>query len=125
MKMRNLPLMLKQYAKSGKVPEHMALGFAAYLLFMRSVQGANGQYCGESNGKRYVVQDDMAARFANAWADNNINNFVDAVLSDKDLWEEDLCQLDGFNERINDNLQLLTRQGVLATLAGQKLKTVS
>ena len=36
MKMRNVPLLQKHYGRDPDVPRHMALGFAAYLLFMKS-----------------------------------------------------------------------------------------
>lgn len=35
MKLRNVPLIKKYIAKTNQVPELMALGFAAYLLYMK------------------------------------------------------------------------------------------
>lgn len=125
MKMRNIPLLIKQYAKNGKVPDHMALGFAAFLLFMRCAADNNGQHVGDANGKRYVIQDEMASRFASELSKSNIDTFVNGILADKTLWDHDLCQLNGFNDKLNDNIQLLMRHGALATLADQQLKTVS
>ena len=53
------------------------------------------------------------------------DNFVNSVLSDKNLWGADLSALNGFAEAVKENLQLLEKQGVLATLADKQIKTVA
>ncbi len=55
----------------------------------------------------------------------NIDNFVNSILSDSGLWGVDLSTLNGFESAVKENLQLLERQGVLATLAGKQIKTVA
>jgi tagaturonate reductase len=123
MKLRNVPLLLKHYSKTDKVPENMALGFAAFLLFMKCKGGADNVHTGEANGKKYTIQDDMAPYFADKWTNGNIDTFVNTVLSDKDLWGADLSKLNGFAEAVKENVQLLAKQGVAATLAEQQVKT--
>jgi tagaturonate reductase len=125
MKLRNIPLLLKHYSKSDTVPESMALGFAAYLLFMKCKAGSDSQYYGEANGKKYAISDEMASYFADKWTNGNIDNFVNGILSDKNLWGADLSILNGFAGAVKENLQLLEKQGVLATLAGKQIKTVA
>jgi tagaturonate reductase len=49
------------------VPELMALGFAAFLLFMRSKMEMDKQYYGESNGSAYRIQDDKASLLYDIW----------------------------------------------------------
>lgn len=124
MKLRNIPLLLKHYSKTDKVPENMALGFAAYLLFMKCKAGSDSKYYGEANGKKYAIPDEMASYFADKWANGNIDNFVNSVLSDKNLWGADLSALNGFAGAVKENLQLLQKQGVLATLANKQIKSV-
>lgn len=125
MKLRNIPLLLRHYDKSGTVPENMALGFAAYLLFMKCRIGADGLYHGGANGSTYAIQDDMAAYFADKTAIGNINIFVDTVLADKNLWGVDISKLNGFAEAVKENILLLEQQGVLATLALKQIKPVA
>jgi len=125
MKLRNIPLLLKHYNKTGAVPENMALGFAAYLLFMKGKPGLDSQYYGEVNGKNYVIQDEAASYFSNKWAKGNTDTFVNSILLDKDLWGVDLSTLNGFGAAVKENLQLLEKQGVLTTLAGKQIKTVA
>jgi tagaturonate reductase len=124
MKLRNIPLLLKHYSKTDTVPENMALGFAAYFLFMKCKAGADNVYYGEANGKKYAIQDEMAHWFADKWARGNTDNFVNDILSDKKLWGTDISALNGFAAAVKENLQLLEKQGVTATLAKQ-IKTVA
>ena len=125
MKLRNIPLLLKYYNKTATVPGNMALGFAAYLLFMKCKAGSDDQYYGEINGKKYTIQDEAAAYFSNKWATRNIDTFVSSILADRDLWGVDLSILGGFAGSVKENLLLLETQGVRATLAGKQIKTVA
>jgi tagaturonate reductase len=125
MKLRNIPLLVKHYEKSTNVPENMALGFAAYLLFMKCRNNGNSGHEGEADGKKYTIQDEMAGYFADKWAAGNIDTFVDEVLAEKKLWDADISALKGFSQAVKENLQLLERQGVSSILAGKYIKTVA
>jgi tagaturonate reductase len=105
MKMRNVPVLLKHYQKEGSVPELMALGFAAYLLFMNCTKSGD-QFIGSAGGKQYVIQDDHARWFAerNDLADEEL---LQAVLSDTAFWEHDLSQLDGFKKAVSEKYKKL------------------
>jgi tagaturonate reductase len=125
MRLRNIPLLLRHYRETDKIPENMALGFAAYLLFMKCEAGPDGLYNGCANGSKYTIHDDAAAYFADEWR-ADINTFVTDVLSDKNLWDADISGLNGFAEAVKDNLCLFEQQGVLATLVKKQIKkTVS
>jgi tagaturonate reductase len=122
MRLRNVPLLLRHYSKTDIVPENMALGFAAYLLFMKCKAASDDQYYGEANGLKYLLQDDMAAYFADKWTIANKDTFVNSILADKNLWGVDISRLNSFAETVKENLQLLENQGVLATLAEKQIK---
>jgi tagaturonate reductase len=115
MKMRNIPLLLNHYRRHAYTPEHMAMGFAAYLLFMKC-SNENGGYAGLANGSSYPVQDDQAAYFSEAWKSKSISELVDAVLADRKLWERDLTSLNGFADTVKEDLNSFMHNGVLATL---------
>jgi tagaturonate reductase len=115
MKMRNVPLLLRHYSKTDQVPELMALGFAAYILFMKSAKNAKGQYAGQSNGSEYVIQDDHVAHIASKW-NGGEDKVVDEVLSDKSFWGTDLSRLNGFADAVKANVKALGKNGVMATL---------
>jgi tagaturonate reductase len=124
MKVRNIPLLLRHYNLDKCVPEYMALGFAAYLLFMKCNAGPDGQFTGNFNGTKYVLHDDESAYFAEKWKANNPGAVVDAVLADKNLWETDLSQLNGFADAVKENLRSLQQLGALAAIQQLQLNKV-
>lgn len=117
MKMRNIPLLFKHYEKMHQPPELMALGFAAYLLFMKCSKNEKGQFVSNVNGIDYIIQDDHAVYFENKWRGNSAGDVVDSVLSDKNLWSEDLSQLQGFAESVKNNLCSLMKDGALKLIS--------
>lgn len=116
MKMRNVPLLLNHFNRSEFIPEHMAMGFAAFLLFMKSARNARGQFEGMAHGKTYVIQDDNADYFSAAWYNHNVESMVDTILSDKDFWGADLSELKGFGDAVKWNLKSLISHGVMMTI---------
>ncbi|MEA5259582.1 tagaturonate reductase [Arcicella aquatica] len=100
MKMRNVPILLQYYREFGKAPELFAMGFAAYLQFMKAEKEVNGNYFGECNGEYYPINCNFAPYFYEAW-----ENFdLDKVLSNRSLWGEDLTQLEGFSDAVRKYL---------------------
>ena len=100
MKMRNIPILLQYYKEFGKPPELFAMGFAAYLQFMKGEREVNGTYYGESNGEYYPINCNFAPYFYEQW-----QNFdLDKVLANRSLWGEDLTQLEGFAEAVRKYL---------------------
>jgi tagaturonate reductase len=118
MKMRNVQTILNFYDRFNKVPRLFALGFAAYLLFMKAVKEENGKYFGQRNGKRYPINDDFAAYFYKAWQavntdkEEDIQTFVRSVLTDTTLWATDLSKPKGFTETVSQNLSDMIKRGV-------------
>ncbi|MDR6193735.1 tagaturonate reductase [Siphonobacter sp. SORGH_AS_0500] len=98
MKTRNVPLLLKHYQQVGTAPERFALGFAAYVLFMKALKEENGKYFGERNGDSYLIQDEPAGWYFEWW---NRKGDLSEVLSNQDFWGTDLNALPGFNERVS------------------------
>lgn len=103
MKMRNIPVLLEHYRKHSAPPPLFAVGFAAYLLFMK--------------GGDYKVNDDKAEYFAALWRQHGPDEVVDKVLSDVSLWDTDLSGLPGFAAAVREDLHALISEGALSTLA--------
>lgn len=122
MKMRNVQTILNYHQKFGKVPPLFALGFAAFLLFMKAVKEENGKYYGQRDGKDYPVNDDFASYFYNAWQGINtgkqedIQGLVRTVLADTSLWGTDLGSVPGFSESVSANLVAMLQKGVKAVV---------
>jgi len=103
MKMRDIPVLLEHYRQESTPPPLFALGFAAYLLFMK--------------GGDYKVNDDKAEYFSGLWRQHGPDEVVDKVLADVSLWDTDLSGLKGFASAVKEDLHALISKGALSTLA--------
>jgi tagaturonate reductase len=102
MKMRNIPLLVKHYSKNNEVPAGMALGFAAYLVFIRKVIEA-----------KIPVQDDNLAYIMENWLSEDSNTFVQKAISDETFWGVSLAALDGFAAAVRANVDQLQSEGAI------------
>jgi len=111
LKSRVIPVLLRHYEKHSFPPAHMALGFAAYLLFMRAQPP-------------HPVNDDKAGYFADLWHKYPAPEVATIVLKDKTLWGADLSQLHGFEGSVRLFLDDLIAKGPVATLAQLTTKAI-
>ena len=108
MQMRNAALLERYIQRRQSPPRYMALGFAAYLRFMKCEIGTDGICRGDIGHGPYVINDEQAPYFANIWATHEPHAVVDIVLKEQDLWQADLSALVGFSEKVKHYLvQLL------------------
>ena len=112
MAMRTVPLIKKHYELNEEAPPLMSLGFAAFLLFMRSEKKANNEFYGKFHEIDYLIQDDKASLLYNAWASDQIGN----CLGDTLIFDSDLSHLPNFGNTVSNWLTLLTENGALDTL---------
>lgn len=117
-KMRVLPLLLQHYRLSSEVPEYIALGFAAFIRFMKVEKNAKGEYIGNNNGVEYKVTDDNAAIFEEAWKLDNVNDVTNSILSNENLWDgPNLTILPGFEDAVASKLAAIMQHGVLELIS--------
>ncbi|MBZ5855997.1 tagaturonate reductase [Flavihumibacter profundi] len=114
--MRCVPVLLEYHTRYNKIPNHIALGFAAYLLFMKGVKNENGQYFGSLQGKEYPIKDDYAAYYYSLWQNTPTNELVKTALQNKNLFGHDLSTIQGFEKKVLENLIGLLHEGGTATL---------
>lgn len=100
MKMRVVPVLQQHYQRSHEVPALMALGFAAYLLFMRNED----------------IKDDHATFFREKWEQQEPAVLVRNVLADVNLWGTDLNVLKGFAHAVTVMLSALLHDGAEALI---------
>ncbi|WP_223650395.1 tagaturonate reductase [Hymenobacter psoromatis] len=117
LRLRVVPDLLHYTKRFGAVPQYVALGFAAYLLFMRGTRQDGGHWYGGAQGQEYLIQDEQAGFFADLWAHRAPIELVQQVLSDVSLWDTDLTALPGFAEAVTRYLLQLQQVGAAATLA--------
>ncbi len=117
MKMRNVPVIGQYYQNKGTVPQRMALGFAAYMLFMKTEKNAEGQFIGQLNGQDYTVQDDHAGVIQEIWERAaGPEDAANKILKESNLWGTDLSQMEGFSKAVISYLQSFIKDGVVVTL---------
>ncbi|HEV3221643.1 MAG TPA: tagaturonate reductase [Puia sp.] len=114
---RVLPVLHKYYELFKKPPELISMGFAAYLLFMRPVKKESEKYYGTLNNQYYLINDDRAVHFYGIWEEGPIDHIVTSILSNKELWDEDLTKLDGFSTSVTLKLKGFIRHGSLHEIA--------
>lgn len=122
MKSRNVPVIRKYYERFNNVPERMALGFAAFLLYMKSNPTSDQSFSGYANNKAYIVSDENASTFSEKWRTLKHEDMVIDILSDKTLWEFDLSALHGFQNAVTESLHALKKDGAIATLKSVPVK---
>jgi tagaturonate reductase len=122
MKLRCLPLLNRHYKLTQDPPELFALGFAAYIYFMKAVREDNGKFYGELNGKEYPIQDDFAAVFMQRWKQLQPGDVVQETLNDSGFWGESLSSYPGFQQSVTDKLNLLIEKGSSAAIKNVQSK---
>lgn len=119
MNARNVMTIQRYYKQFGTVPKHFALGFAAYLLFMKAVKQEGSQYFGQRGDDFYLINDDQAAYFYEKWQGitaETAAGLVQSILSNTQIWDTNLTKLSGFAEAVTDYLVEMMNSGVKATL---------
>jgi tagaturonate reductase len=118
MLMRNVPILKKHYQQTDDVPEFIALGFAGYILFMKSKKSGN-KFIGNNGITNYTINDDKADILNEKWNEKDIPATVTNILGDENLWNIDLNSFSGFNMAVTKNVESLINDGVKETM--QKL----
>jgi tagaturonate reductase len=125
LKLRVIPVLSRYYEVFGQAPELMALGFAAYLRFMRGVEADNGKYSGRLQDQAYPINDDQAAYFYQLWQQQAPDRLVDTVLQNQDLWGLDLTTLPGFAQAVKNKLTVIEQDGVMKAIRDLEVKQIS
>ncbi|MEP7143049.1 MAG: tagaturonate reductase [Ferruginibacter sp.] len=118
LKMRVVQVLQRYHELYAAVPEKLATGFAAWLLFMKAVKKEGNVYFGELNGQPYPIKDEMAGYFFSLWQNLSPEILVKTVLSNASLWEADLAAIPGFAEKVTEKMQEILQRGMMAVIQG-------
>ena len=117
-KARNMPSFLEYIEKNGKLPTCLTMSFAAYIAFYSNdVQELTdkGLVCKRAKGNEYTVSDDRwVLEFYNAHKNDSIPALVHAVMTNEQMWGQDLTKVPGFEEATVKNLTNIRENGALA-----------
>ena len=118
---RNMPSLLEYVEKNGTLPTCLSMGLAAYIAFYSNdIQGLTdkGLVCKRPAGNEYVVSDDRwVLEFYNAHKDDDIPTLVHAVMTNEQMWGQDLTAVPGFEEVTVKNLTKIRTEGAKAAYA--------
>lgn len=114
-KARNMPSFLEYVDKFGKLPPVLSMSLAAYIAFYSNDlqrREADGLIAKRPLGNEYKIQDDAwALDFFWERKDASVENLVHDVLSNTQMWDQDLTQIPGFEELTVKNLKLIREKG--------------
>jgi tagaturonate reductase len=112
MRMRNIPVLKEYHKLYSSAPKNMTVGFAAFIVFMRAVKKEGGNYYGNFKGREYKINDDQAAFFYEVWQQKPVEQVVETILGNRDLWGEDLSALTGFKTGVQEALAKMMNEEV-------------
>ena len=117
---RNLPSLLEYTEKSGALPACLAMSFACYLAFFSNgIQELNdkGLVCRRPKGNDYVVSDDRwVLEFYAAHKDDSPESLAHAVMTNEQMWGQDLTRIAGFEDAVVKGLHMIREQGAKAAM---------
>ena len=114
--MRCMPVFLNYYNKNQSIPELFAMGFAAYIAFMKPVKQIGKEFFGEFRGQSYLIEDETAEIFYKMWQTSPVNKVVKEVLGNVGFWGKDLTTITGFEQSVTDKLNRILINGMRAAV---------
>lgn len=105
---------LKDYKEiEGRLPKRIVFGLSALIRF----------YKGEFEGEQIELKDDknVLNMFSSTYAklgseEISLSRAVELILSHKNIWGEDLAQIDGLIDMVSKNIQNIERKGIKESL---------
>ena len=114
-KARNMPSFLEYIKTEGKLPACLTMSLAAYIAFYSNdIQALTdkGLVCRRPKGNEYTISDDRwALEFYWAHKDDSAEELVRAVLSNEQMWDQDLTKIPGLYDTVVANLKLIRTEG--------------
>lgn len=113
---RLLPTLKDFYTVENKLPEKIVFGLSALIRF----------YKGEFNGEKIEVKDnqDVFDFFTSVYEKldseaGSLSEVVEMILSNSDIWGEDLTKIEGLKNHVVENIQSIDNIGIKETLKQQ------
>ena len=114
-KARNMPSFLEYVEMNGTLPPCLTMSLAAYIAFYSNDIVAledRGLVCRRPKGNEYVVSDDRwALEFFYAHRADSIEELVHAVLTNTQMWDQDLTEVKGLEAVVVSNLHMIREKG--------------
>ena len=118
---RNMPSFLEYVELKKALPPCLTASFAAYIAFYSTdIQELTdkGLVCKREKGNTYVCSDDRwALEFYWDHRDDDDAALVHAVMTNEQMWGQDLTAIPGFEAAVVDILKKIRAEGTLAVYA--------
>ena len=118
---RNMPSLMEYIDMKGSIPACLAMSFAAYIAFYTNdIQELTdrGLVCRRAKGNTYVCSDDRwVLEFYWDHRDDTLEDLVHSVMTNEQMWGEDLTEIDGFEKLTVRNLEKIRKEGAIAAYA--------
>ena len=105
----------------GELPKCMAMGYAAYMAFFSNdIQELTdaGLVCRRPAGNTYVCSDDRwVLEFYYEHRNDSVEELVHAVMTNEQMWGQDLTKVPGFEAATVANLKKIRTEGAIAAYA--------
>ena len=115
---RNMPTFLDYIEANGRLPRCLTASLAAYIAFYSNdIQALTekGLVCRRPKGNEYTVSDDRwALEFYWARKDASAEALVHDVLTNEQMWGQDLTAVPGLEKEVVRILKLIREEGALA-----------
>ena len=116
-----MPSFLEYIEKYGKLPTCLTMSFAAYIAFFSNdIQELNdaGLVCCRPKGNTYTCSDDRwALEFYYEHRNDTVEELVHAVMTNEQMWGQDLTQIPGFEAATVANVTKIRNEGAMAAYA--------
>nr|WP_249435865.1 tagaturonate reductase [Paenibacillus sp. Marseille-Q4541] len=114
-KVRLLPTMLESIDRNGRLPERIVTSFSALLRLYKVEPTTEGYVSYTFGGKKVALRDEqfhlaVMARYWSAYNRGNLSEVVACILSDENLWGQNLDTISGLRNKVVDNLKLWEKE---------------
>jgi tagaturonate reductase len=118
---RNFPSLQEYLEKTGELPAGLTTSLAAYIAFYSNdIQELTdaGLVCKRPAGNTYTISDDRwVLEFYYDHKDDDIPTLTHAVLSNEQMWGQDLTKIPGLEAEVARILEVIRKEGVLKAYA--------
>ncbi|MBR3332945.1 MAG: tagaturonate reductase [Clostridia bacterium] len=115
---RNMPTFLDYVKEKKELPVCLTTSFAAYIAFYSNdIQELTdkGLVCRRPKGNEYIVSDDrLVLEFYRNHTNDSPEDLVHAVMTNQDMWGQDLTEVPGFETEVIRVLKQIRTEGSLA-----------
>lgn len=117
-KARNMPSFLAYIEEKGTLPKCLTMSLAAYIAFysndLQSLED-RGLIAKRPSGDTYTISDDQwVLEFFWEHKDDSAKELVHAVLSNEKMWDQDLTKIEGLEDEVVRDLEMIREEGAIA-----------